>query len=334
MDLMYQQPDAAIDCGSKGSLPPRIRALYISGVEQTGGWLAHALAADSASEVVLDEVVGAATGLEKLRDEVFDAVLISHDPGELDALELVEAFRAGGSEEPVVILGVESEHELSALAYEAGADAYVCVHSATTRALIWTVARAIQRHALIFENRQLRQAEQHRLQLERNEAQRLLEQQRALIDDLESLRYRASGAGHHAAAGQPTLSKQLTTHFTPPGQLVTHYCELLRAYVIMGAGNMVDEIGSLAKLFSSADISSDQTMQLHLLALEELLRGLGNRSTRHVMNRADMMVLEVVLHLAESYRTRYHRAVTRPRQLHLPGFDLSPDTSRGDEPTD
>jgi len=102
----------------------------------------------------------------------------------------------------------------------------------------------------------------------------------------------------------------------------------------MGAGNMVDEIGVLAKMFSTADMSSDQTMQLHLIALEDLLRGLGNRSTRHVMNRADMMVLEVMLHLAESYRTRYHRAVTRPRQLQLPGFDPSPEVLQVDEPTD
>jgi len=326
MDLMYQQP-AAIGYGSKGSLPPRIRALYVSNAQQTGGWLAHALAADSASEVVLDEVLGGAAGLTKLRDEVFDAILISHDPGELDALELVEALRAGGSEEPVVVLGVESEHELTALAYEAGADAYVCVNMATTRALIWTVARAIQRHSLIHENRQLRQAEQHRLQLERNEAQRLLEQQQALVSDLKSLRGRSTIAGHLPGEEQPAEASSTSASFTPPEQLVTHYRELLRAYVIMGAGNMVDEIGVLAKLFSTVDMSADQTMQLHLLALEDLLRGLGNRSTRHVMNRADMMVLEVMLHLAESYRARYHRAATRPRQLHLPGFDPTPDAS-------
>lgn len=334
MDLMYQQPDASTRCGSKGSLPPRIRALYVSGAQQTGGWLAHAFAADSASEVVLEEVIGGQAGLKKLRDEVFDAVLISHDPGELDGLELVEALRGGGSEEPVVILGVESEHELAALAYEAGADAYVCVNLATTRALIWTVARAIERHTLIHENRQLRQADQHRLQMERNEAQRLLEQQQALIDDLEALRNGEASSGRCAAGAQPPAAMPAPVHFSPPAQLITHYRELLRAYVIMGAGNMVDEIGRLAKLFSTADISADQTMQLHLLALEELLRGLGNRSTRHVMNRADMMVLEVMLHLAESYRSRYHRAVSRPRQMQLPGFEAPPESSPTDESTD
>ena len=36
-----------------GSLPPRMRALYITTRERTGGWLAEAFAADSASTVLL-----------------------------------------------------------------------------------------------------------------------------------------------------------------------------------------------------------------------------------------------------------------------------------------
>ena len=215
MDLLDQQPESFTWNENKGSLPPRIRALYVSGTQQTGGWLAHAFAADSASEVVLESVVGAQAGLKKLRDEVFDAVLISHDPGELDGLELIDAIRGGGSDEPVVLLGAESEHELTAMAYEAGADAYVCVHLATTRALIWTVARAIERHALIHENRQLRQAQQHRLQMERNEAQRLLEQQQALIDDLEALRNGQANSGHASGEAQPPAAMPALTPFLP-----------------------------------------------------------------------------------------------------------------------
>ena len=116
-----------------GSLPRRMRVLHITTYHRTGGWLAEAFAADSACEVVLEEAVGAAAGLGRLRDEVFDAVLLSHEPGELDALEFVEGLRGGGSEEPLVILGAQSEQELAAMAFEAGADAYVCVNTSTTR---------------------------------------------------------------------------------------------------------------------------------------------------------------------------------------------------------
>jgi hypothetical protein len=107
-----------------------------------------------------------------------------------------------------------------------------------------------------------------------------------------------------------------------PEELTNHYRELLRAYVIMGSGNMSDEMDRLAELLASAAITSQQAMMLHLSVLEEMISGLGSRSARHVMNRADMLILEVMIHLAEQYRARYLKRVCPPRQLVLPGFDI------------
>jgi DNA-binding response OmpR family regulator len=92
-----------------GGLPAPMRALYISNRQRTGGWLAEALAAESAIEVLLEEAGGSTAGLARLRDEAFDAVLVSHEPGELDAVELVAAYRASGAEEAMVVLGNQSE---------------------------------------------------------------------------------------------------------------------------------------------------------------------------------------------------------------------------------
>jgi hypothetical protein len=91
-----------------------------------------------------------------------------------------------------------------------------------------------------------------------------------------------------------------------PPRLIAHYRELLRAYVVMGAGNLADELTTLATLLADAGVSAQCTMQLHVHVLEELIGSLGNRSARHVMNRADLLVLEVMAHLADSYRQRYH----------------------------
>jgi hypothetical protein len=55
--------------------------------------------------------------------------------------------------------------------------------------------------------------------------------------------------------------------------------------------------------------------------LEELIHGLGTRSTRHVMTRADLLVLEIMVHLAEGYRRRYEDLLHPPLQMFLPGFD-------------
>jgi DNA-binding NarL/FixJ family response regulator len=287
-------------------LPPRMRILYITTRQKTGECLIEALSADSTVHVELEQALGTAAGLARLRDEVFDAVLVSHLPGELDALDLVEGYRAGGAEEPILVLGDQSEQELAAPCYGVGADAYICVHSATTRNLTWVIARAVQRHQLLRENQRLNLSEQSRLQREHDEADRLLKEQRSLIGDLEALR-----SGTLETSDEPDL----------PAELYCYCRELLRTYVIMGSGNLGDELKRLAELLVNAGLSARQTMHLHLKVLEELLRGLGARSTRHVMTRADLLVLEVMVHLAEGYQRRYEERVHPPEQLTLPGFE-------------
>jgi CheY-like chemotaxis protein len=324
-----------------GSLPPRMRVLYITTPAGTGGWLADAFASDSASDVQLERVLGVAAGLGRLRSELFDAILISHQPGELDALQTVEGIRAGNPDQAIIVLGVQSEQEMAALCYEVGADSYLCVNTATTRALIWSVARTIERHALIAENRRLHQGEQHRLLQEHQEVDRLLAQQRVLIADLEEIcggsRPKAQGSGRGAVAGTPGVAPAATNDVLSlprirederldldlPEPLVTHYRELLRAYVIMGSGNLTDEMNILAELLTTAGVTARQTMLLHLKVLEELIRGLGSRSARHVMNRADLLVVEVMIHLAECYRHRHLERIHPPRQLLLPGVEAA-----------
>ena len=57
-----------------------------------------------------------------------------HDPETaLDALKLIEGYRAGGTYDPIVVLGIQSEQELAADSFEVGADGYVCVNTTTTR---------------------------------------------------------------------------------------------------------------------------------------------------------------------------------------------------------
>ena len=108
-------------------------------------------------------------------------------------------------------------------------------------------------------------------------------------------------------------------HFLPP-ELIDHYRKLLRTYVIMGTGNLSGDLKRLADLLVASGLTARQTMQLHLHVLEELIHGLGSRSTRHAMNRADLLVIEVLLHVAEGYRRRYQERVHPPVQRQLPGF--------------
>ncbi len=311
-----------------GGLPARMKVLYITTLHRTGGWLTEAFTADSAAQILLEEVVGVTAGLSRLRDEVFDAVLISHEPGVLDALDLIEGLRAGGNEEPMILLGSLPAQEIDALCYEVGADDYCCVAETTVRGLLWKFARAIERGQLVRENRRHVLAERQRLQQEHLEAERLLDQQRVLIADLEVI---DSGTKTQTDDEEICLEGCLAKTATAgadaplelPEALVSHYRELLRTYVIMGAGNLSDEMMELAELLAGSSVSAQRAMQLHVQVLEELVQGLGNRSARHVMNRADLLVLEVMGHMADGYRQRYLERRVPPRQLELPGFEAA-----------
>jgi DNA-binding NarL/FixJ family response regulator len=326
-----------------GHMPVRIKVLYVTTLHRTGGWLAEAFADDSATEIVLEEAIGVTAGLARLRDEVFDAVLVSHEIDVLDGIDFVSGLRAAGHDEPMIVLGTEPSAELSALAYEVGADAYCCVAETTTRSLLWTFARAIERFQLMRENRRLVQVERQRLAQEHQEAERLLGEQRALIAELERIRAGSQAcvtAPSGAGESQETDGDDRETSPTPrsvvsafaaaaptqcglPERLVIHYRELLRAHVVMGVGNLAREMTALAGLLADAGISAQQTMQLHVHVLEELIGSLGSRSARHVMNRADLLVVEVMAHLADGYRRRYHERHHPPMQLQLPGFDAA-----------
>jgi AmiR/NasT family two-component response regulator len=312
-----------------------MRVLYVAGGRRTGSWLAEAFAADSASEVMLEYAEGAAQGASRLRDESFDAVLISHEPETLDSLELIEGLRGGGIEEPVIVLGEGSSAEMESMAFEVGADAYVDVDAATTRTLIWLVARAMERHHLIRENRRHRQTESQRFQQEQNEAIRRLTDQRELIGvtgvtPLKPRSTKARGAaGDSSAPGDRRSPEEAEigplADFTPPpdcvpAQVVEHYGELLRTSVIMGCGNLGNELATLTRILACLGVQSGEALQLHLHAVEHLVQGLGSRSARHVMTRADQVALEVMLHLSDSYRNRLCELLHPKQQRTLPGF--------------
>ncbi len=292
-----------------GHLPPQMRVLLIAGPLRHGGWLADALAADSATDVQLEEAAGIAAGLMRLRDALFDAVLVSHEPGQLDAWAALDAIRAGvGEDQALVVLGDRDDAELTVYCFESGGDAYLCTRTATTRSLLWVVARAIERHALISEHRKLRQAQQLRLQREQTEARQQLDQQWAMI----AARRAALAADASCTSWDPVAADAPTGL---PSPLVQHYRELLRAYVIMGSGHLADEMDGLAALLAGAYVSPRDVMRVHLHVLQQMIADLGSRSARHVMNRADMLSLDVMLSLAEQYRAQSRQQVGTPRLL-------------------
>jgi len=325
MSLAVEGRDSSRNAPPWGYLPPRLRILAVSGDERTGRWLYQAFASDGACDVSVDQVAGMSEGVMRLRDETFDAVLISHEPPDLDALELLDAICAGaGGEQAVIVLGSEPDADMVPLCLEANAEAYVCVPSATTRALLWTIARAVERRRLLAENRRWRADDARRQERERDEAQRLLTQQLAIVAggstaDRDAIGLRDPDASRCSGAdGDPC-----------DAAVFEQYREFLRSYVIMGSGRLGEEVARLACQLTASRLSARQVLLLHVHVLEEMIQGLGTRSARHVMNRADLLLLELILQLAETYR----RQTLPPRQLLL-AFGDEPARETDQRPAD
>lgn len=302
------------------ALPARLKLLCVTTLHNAAGWITQALASEGATRANLEEAIGATSALARLREEVFDAVMVLHEPGMLDAPGFVEAMRGGGHDEPVVVLGEGEPAACTADCYSAGADAYCCIRQTTPRVLLCELRSAIRRCELERQNRRLYEAEQQRLTIEHQEAERLLAEQRGLLVELNAMRSADDAQGGFSEPAAPTDGRQGRTSDLPEA-LVANYRDVLRAYVIMGVGNLTVEMSKLAELLAAAGVSAHRAVQLHLDVLEQLVRGLGARSTRHVMNRADLLILELMIHLADGYRRRYRDVEAPPEQLMLPGFE-------------
>ena len=265
-----------------GQLPPSLRVLLITAAGRDGGWLRTALTNDQAVEVVIQQAIGVPEGLAYLRDQAFEAVLIVHDPDRLDALEMLDAIRTGSSpEQPILVLGQLPASELNSLCFESGADAYICLDTTTSRDLVWHIARATERQRLIAENDRLRRANRNQISMDLDEAERLLDQQRELLD----------------------IDGGECDGWPPPEAIwVGRYRELLRTYVVMGHGNLASELRTLAQRLLDERVSADSALRGHLQVLHETVRDLGARSARHVMNRGALLILEVLRHMADTQR--------------------------------
>ncbi|MEN1680910.1 MAG: hypothetical protein AAGJ46_15080, partial [Planctomycetota bacterium] len=298
---------------------PRLAVLVAAGTMAEAERLARVLQAESVGAVEAIAVGSAAEACARLADRPVDALLAHHDADRFDAIALVEAAAAAGACVASVVVGVVSPAAIDDRCLAAGAD-YRRLDQATPASLLAVLRHAVARHRQQGEHRRLAGAEQARLGKEHAEAQRLLAEQRRLIDQLESI----GDVPKVADAGSLTPWLAGTTPSpTCPAEAAAQrpaYRELLRAFAMSSQG-LTDAMATLADRLSAAGVGGRQAVALHVSVLEEVTTGLGARSARHVISRADLMLTELLVHLADGYRRRYgsQSATTPPRtQPHPP----------------
>ena len=199
MDTTLDQFDAARDataptkCPRAAALPFELRVLYITTDDQSGDWMAEALSADRATRVTLEEAIGATEGMRRLRDELFDAVLICHVRGKLRRPRAAR-WRQRSQRRP-------ADHRARQRADRTNEPALLrsrgrrilCIHRPPRRGSSSGRSPARVQHAtLVQENRRLLALEAQRLEQSYNEAKRLLEEQKAILNANDSERATSS----------------------------------------------------------------------------------------------------------------------------------------------
>jgi len=245
--------------------------------------------------------------MSRAREEPFDCILIdvpttgNSTRDDNGPFGLIRALRTSGCEDPVVIVGwLLGDAEWSE-ACAADCDVFVSPRGWDSPALGALIKRALLRGKLVRENDRLSSAHHRRLLRERDESEQILAQQRQLIAELEALpdpfRERPSlepFREHCSVQPAPTGTRGDGVAY----DFSERYGGLLRSYVLMGSGSLASEIAEMSDQFVAACLPPPEALQLHLKCVENLVKGLGNRSARHVVARADLLAIELMTHLA------------------------------------
>lgn len=267
-------------------LPERVHALLICVDVARGDKIAEAVSHDSAVDVRLTLAETMEDGFALLNEEKYDVILLEATDTPMAARAL-DGLRLSGHEDAVVVLGNLPPADVGAHYLEAGADAYLYLPMTTAREMLWQIARAIKRHVLIHENRRLIREKQERIRREKQEVKRLLNDQKSLAERLRCREFPAT------IQPKKLISNPERRHAE------TVYRELLRTAAISGWVGVSEDIEKLAEQLAASRFSAAEMIDLHIRVIERMICGLGNRSSRHLIHQADLLLIEALAVIGE-----------------------------------
>lgn len=269
-----------------GQLPTGLRLLLINGSTSDVSWLGSVLQSDGTVAIEVVQAKGALEGMTSLRNDTFDAVLMTED-AKIEVSEMVAGIQGASSQSPpILLLGQRAQADQQAMAFENGLDGYVCLASTSIRSLVWVIATAVERNKLLTENTRLLKKYVQQQENWKNNAQAQVTELRDLI---------RSWAGDEDAL--PASVASLQSRLGPTA--LDSYRDLLRTYVIVGSGSIASEVKQFCRIFRQAALCPAEVVAVHLSVLEEMVEQLGVKSSRHVVNRANLMLVQLLICLSE-----------------------------------
>jgi len=291
-------------------IPPRLKMLFVCNRRPDWVGLALRLDAIGCPEPRFDWVSTSEEAITLLRNDSYDCLLLGIDSEtKTNQLELLNAIRVSGCHDPIVLVLAAPDDQVVLAGCEYQAETLISTAMWESPALLSTMKRSMLIQKLSEDNHRLLVENHRRLIRERDEAERLLKQQRSMVEELQTLAYpdvfeESASELIQDRSQNRNGSRQTNQEYQIPLEVQDYYHELLRTYVIMGSGSLKDEILQIAELLAAANLTPGQVLEFHLECVEVIVRGLGNRSSRHVMSRADLLALEIMVHLGESYQKR------------------------------
>jgi len=290
LDTTYSPKLVKLPATPWGQLPTRLRVLVIAGADSSVGSLTDVLRSEGSVAMDVVEAAGPLEGLTRLRDHTFDAVLLV----ESDAIkvpDVVAAIRGSGAVElPVLLLSDKVQPDQTAMSFEDGADGYVCMANTSVRSLIWIVSRTVERATLLGEYTRLERSQERDQQAQQEDARSQIAELRQLIENVAGTAEvgRSSGGSADFLAFQAGMMPNT----------VDLYRQILRDHVLADGTSQTEQICKFCDYFRGVSLEPSKIISLHLTVLDEMVEQLGVRSSRHVMNRGNLLLVELLVRLS------------------------------------
>ncbi|TWT60338.1 hypothetical protein Pan54_10520 [Rubinisphaera italica] len=242
-------------------------------------------------------VTGPKSALPFLRTEPWDCLLYaiedSFDTAELHAIHIhLRAVRDMGILIPVILIAAELNDSLAEICQEWNCQFQEADFRKRSTGIGLVIFREIQANRTQEELRQAKTELRIRQQRSREEASLILSQQHRLLNDIVSV---------SAGSSNATVTSLTSTRVFDEAAK-QKYDQILKNMVISGLSGSRQMLLSMLSEFEISGVSPGDILSLHLQALEKLIAGAGEKSTRHILQRADQLLVEVMVSLAETYR--------------------------------
>jgi len=242
--------------------------------------------------------------LQSLRTEHWDCLLISlFDEDDLftfkELTSFLAAIRESGLSTAILGLACSLDVELAEMFQEYQCDFHEVRAGWFSPAAGVLINRTMQLQSDSQEKKKLRNRDKQRSRREQEEAEVILSQQRTLLQEILNEQHQAD---QPEQSDSSEYRKEVVGALESVSSVDPLYEQTLRSFVIMGAGRLEKEMSQLATELQKKGNTPRDLLAMHLGCVEKLVERLGYRSCRHVMQKADQMLLEMMVHLAENYR--------------------------------